>query len=89
MQMQSQSLIRQPPSELERLIIHEQFIRTVDWKGMSFKSRTKPENAVWMSDSKLKNLIVCQPEVIRHSIDKPPSISIDKSLNNNIIYNYT
>ncbi len=29
MRMQSQSLIRTPPSEEERLVIHEQFLRTV------------------------------------------------------------
>lgn len=29
MRMQSQSLIRSPPSEEERLVIHEQFLRTV------------------------------------------------------------
>jgi len=29
MRMQSQSLIRQAPSEQERLVIHEQFLRTV------------------------------------------------------------
>ena len=62
MHMQSQSLIRQPPSEQERLIIHEQFLRTIDWAKMSFQTRTKPEGSVWMADTKLKNLILCQPE---------------------------
>ena len=61
--VQSQSLMRQPPSESERLVIHEQFLRTTDWKSMSFKSRIKPENSVWMEDAKLKNLFICQPEV--------------------------
>ena len=61
--MQSKSLMRQPPSESERLVIHDQFLRTVDWKSMSFKSRIKPENSVWMEDAKLKNMIICQPEV--------------------------
>jgi len=59
---QSQSLMRQPPSESERLVIHEQFLRTTDWKSMSFKSRIKPENSVWMEDAKLKNMFICQPE---------------------------
>lgn len=63
MQMQSKSLIRQAPNEEERLVIHEQFLRTIDWKSLSFKSRTKPVNSVWMEDAKLKNLIICQPEV--------------------------
>ena len=61
--MQSQSLMRQPPSESERLVIHEQFLRTTDMKNMSFKSRVKPANSVWMEDAKLKNLFICQPEV--------------------------
>lgn len=30
---------------------------------MSFKSRIKPINSVWMEDAKLKNMILCQPEV--------------------------
>nr|CAH0100913.1 unnamed protein product [Daphnia galeata] len=60
--MQTTSLFRKPPSEQERLIIHEQFLRTIDWKSMSFKSRIKPANSVWMADAKLKNMIICQPE---------------------------
>lgn len=60
--MQSHSLINKPPSEQERLIIHDQFLRTIDWSKMSFNSRTKPESAAWMSDTKLKNLIICHPE---------------------------
>ncbi|XP_046645091.1 acyl-coenzyme A thioesterase 9, mitochondrial-like [Daphnia pulicaria] len=60
--MQTTSLFRKPPSEQERLIIHEQFLRTIDWKSMSFKSRIKPTNCVWMADAKLKNMILCQPE---------------------------
>ena len=29
----------------------------------SFKLRKKPTNTVWMEDTKLKNLIICHPEV--------------------------
>ena len=36
MRMQSQSLIRQPPSEQERLVIHEQFLRTVIFLMLDF-----------------------------------------------------
>ena len=32
---------------------------------MSFKSRIKPANSVWMEDAKLKNMIICQPEVCK------------------------
>ncbi|XP_032787008.1 acyl-coenzyme A thioesterase 9, mitochondrial isoform X1 [Daphnia magna] len=61
-QMQTTSLFRKPPSEQERLIIHDQFLRTIDWKSMSFKTRIKPANSVWMADAKLKNMIICHPE---------------------------
>lgn len=57
-----ESLFKHPPSEEEKRIIHDFFIKTVDHKALSFKARVKPENSVWMEDAKLKTIIVCQPE---------------------------
>ena len=56
------SLFKHPPSEHEKMLIHDFFIQTVDHQALSFKARIKPENTVWMEDAKLKNLVICQPE---------------------------
>ena len=56
------SLFKHPPSEHEKMLIHDFFIKTVDHSALSFKARIKPENSVWMEDAKLKNLVICQPE---------------------------
>ena len=56
------SLFKNPPSIEENKLIHDFFIQTVDDTKLSFKARIKPENSVWMEDSKLKNLVICQPE---------------------------
>ena len=57
-----ESLFKHPPSEEEKQIIHDFFIKTVDHKALSFKARVKPKNSIWMEDAKLKTIIVCQPE---------------------------
>ena len=56
------SLFKAPPSMEETALIHDFFIETVDSTKLSFKARIKPENSVWLEDSKLKNLVICQPE---------------------------
>jgi len=76
------SLFKTPPTEEEKSLIHDFFIKTVriienawqrkfkqslflsklDKKALSFKARVKPVNHVWMEDTKLKNLVICQPE---------------------------
>jgi len=60
--MKNLSLFSHPPSEEEKNLIHDFFIKTVDHKAMSFKARILPENSCWMEDAKLKNLLICQPE---------------------------
>jgi len=60
--MKNESLFSHPPTEDEKSLIHDFFIKTVDHKQMSFKARIKPENSVWFEDAKLKNLLICQPE---------------------------
>uniref|UniRef100_A0A0B6ZLN7 HotDog ACOT-type domain-containing protein n=1 Tax=Arion vulgaris TaxID=1028688 RepID=A0A0B6ZLN7_9EUPU len=56
------SLLKTPPSEDERLIIHDLFLSTVDLKTGTMKIRVKPENTVWMEESKVKTLVICHPE---------------------------
>lgn len=56
------SLFKHPPSEHEKMLIHDFFMQTVDHSALSFKARIKPQNSVWMEDAKLKNLVICQPE---------------------------
>ncbi len=58
----TESLFKHPPTEEEKALIHDFFIRTVDHKALSFKARVLPENSRWMESSKLKNIIICQPE---------------------------
>ena len=56
------SLFKHPPSEEEKALIHDFFIKTVDHKALSFKARVLPDNSIWMENSKMKNIVVCQPE---------------------------
>jgi len=58
----NESLFKYPPSEEEKAIIHDFFIKTVDHKALSFKARILPDNSHWMESAKLKNILVCQPE---------------------------
>ncbi|KAK7483194.1 hypothetical protein BaRGS_00025598 [Batillaria attramentaria] len=56
------SLLKTPPNEAEREIIHNIFLNTIDQKSGTFSIRLKPENSVWMEDTKLKTLGICHPE---------------------------
>merc|ERR1712112_489440 len=47
------SLFKEPPSKEESSLIH---------KMRSFSARMKPENSRWMTDSKLKSIMLCEPE---------------------------
>ena len=58
--MSEQSLFKLPPTQTEVALIHQVFIDTVDHG--TFRQR-QPEDALFMSDTKLKNLIICHPEV--------------------------
>lgn len=54
------SLLKHPPNEEERKVVHDLFIQTIA-TDMSF-DRNLPENCVWMEDTKLKNMIICFPQ---------------------------
>ncbi|KAH9503390.1 Helicase SKI2W [Bulinus truncatus] len=56
------SLLKSPPTEQERLIIHDLFLSTVDLNSGTFKVRVKPDNSIWMEDTIKKSLLICHPE---------------------------
>lgn len=56
------SLTIEPPNSEESMHIHEMFKKTIDLKSGSLNLRYKPDNTVWMEDTKLKNVIICHPE---------------------------
>lgn len=56
------SLLKEPPSEEERKIVHNLFTQTLDTKTMSFRSRRLPESCIWMEDTKLKTSLICFPQ---------------------------
>ena len=58
----SESLFSHAPTAQEREIIHSKFLLTVNKERATFQSRTKPSNTVWMKDTRLKNLVICQPD---------------------------
>lgn len=59
----AQSVFKTPPTVDEKNIIHNLFLNTLDPKKSTFHSRVKPENTVWMEQTRLKNLIICHPQV--------------------------
>jgi len=56
------SLFFMPPSQEENELIHKMFLSTIDHKERSFSARIKPEHSSWMGDSKLKSVMLCEPE---------------------------
>jgi len=57
-----ESLFKISPTAEERDVIHKLFLQTLDPKKSTFHSRLKPENTVWMEETRLKNLIICHPQ---------------------------
>lgn len=51
----------------EKTLVHELFMSLANPKELSFTSKKMPENSVWMEETKLKNLIICHPEVHTHT----------------------
>ncbi|XP_078486722.1 acyl-coenzyme A thioesterase 9, mitochondrial isoform X2 [Ciona intestinalis] len=58
----NESLFQNPPTLEERQIVHEIFLKTLDPRSKSFRSRVLPEGSVWMESTRLKNAVVCFPE---------------------------
>jgi len=57
-----QSLLKTSPSLPEYGLVHNMWKETLDAKQNSFKARVKPENAVWMEDTILKNILINHPQ---------------------------
>ena len=49
------------PTEEEMAQIHDNYLKTADQKE-ALGSRTLPDNSVWMKSTKLKSILICQPE---------------------------
>lgn len=47
----------------EKTLVHELFMSVASPEELSFISKHNPQNSVWLEDTKLKNLIICHPEV--------------------------
>lgn len=62
MELQRESLLRGEPSDFEQKLIHDIFINTIDLNDFSFKKKSLPTGAMWMSDTNISNLILSYPE---------------------------
>ena len=49
------------PTEEEMAQIHDNYLQTADQKH-ELGSRSLPDNSVWMKNTKLKSILICQPE---------------------------
>uniref|UniRef100_A0A0M3IR05 HotDog ACOT-type domain-containing protein n=1 Tax=Ascaris lumbricoides TaxID=6252 RepID=A0A0M3IR05_ASCLU len=58
---EERSLMKTPPNDEERQILHNLFLHTVDPQSHSFRHRVLPPNHVWIEDAKLKNAVLCFP----------------------------
>lgn len=56
------SLLKTAPAKEEREIIHKMFVESLPVGASSFSHRIKPDNATWMDETKLKNVIICFPQ---------------------------
>jgi len=52
------SLFKTLPTEIERTMIHDLFMKSIDPTNMRGKL---PANTVWMRDAKLENMVICYP----------------------------
>jgi len=56
------SLFQIPPNDVEGALIHKMFLSTIDHEARSFSARTKPIDGLWMTDHKLKSVMLCEPQ---------------------------
>ena len=57
-----ESLFKRAPTADERNLVHDMFLRSLDPRKSTFSRRVKSDDAVWMSDTRLKNLLICHPQ---------------------------
>ena len=58
----AESLFKTAPTAEERDVIHNMFLQTLDPTKSTFSRRVKPDNMVWMEQTRLKNLLICHPQ---------------------------
>lgn len=59
---QASGILKQPPTQEERDLLHKLFLEDFDPETYILKSDECPTGAIWMQDAKLTNVIICQPE---------------------------
>ena len=79
--MSEQSLFKLPPTQSEVALIHQVFIDTVDHG--TFRQR-RPDEALFMSETKLKNLIICHPEVSQEVTRRSVSQGVRRSVSQGV-----
>lgn len=58
MHREENSLFRNPPTEIERAMLHDLFIKSINTKNMQGQL---PKDHVFMKDAQLENMVVCFP----------------------------
>lgn len=61
-EFQEKSLLKVPPTDDERRVLHQLFLEDFDPKTYILKSDECPMGAIRMADARLTNVIICQPE---------------------------
>lgn len=56
------SLLKSAPTAEEREIIHQLFLESLPPRASTFSQRVKPDDSIWMDETKLKNVIICFPQ---------------------------
>lgn len=59
---QASGILKQPPTQEERDLLHKLFLEDFDPETYILKSDECPVGAIWMQDAKLTNVVICQPE---------------------------
>ncbi|KAA0200829.1 hypothetical protein HAZT_HAZT000286, partial [Hyalella azteca] len=60
--VKEESLFKQPPNETEKNLVHELFLSMSNPKQHEFAPKRKPQGSRWISETKIKNIIMCHPE---------------------------
>ncbi|KAF2349945.1 HotDog domain [Trinorchestia longiramus] len=60
--VKEESLFRQPPNETEKSLVHDLFLSMSNPEQHEFAPKRKPAGSRWISDTKIKNIIMCHPE---------------------------
>ena len=61
--MAQEALTRKPPTEEERLVIHNLFLQTIgDDTGPNIEQYNKPDSAKWMTETRMNSMRICHPQ---------------------------